>query len=201
MSADEYRELAYGRGAIVGGEAADVTAARDDCLRCHADNGRGQDDVPVLAAQKAAYLAAALDDYAAGRRDSAVMSAAAARVSPEVRQALAESFAREPGGLLSSEPRPASDSSPLAQRAADVAANGLPELDVPACVQCHAPGKRERYPILARQKSAYLAQRLRSWRGDADVVEARKERRTMPMIARRIPEELLVPLAEHFAAQ
>jgi hypothetical protein len=47
----------------------------------------------------------------------------------------------------------------------------------------------------------YLAARLRLWRGDPYVVDAREEHRTMPAIARRIPEELVEPLAQYFAAQ
>jgi hypothetical protein len=64
-----------------------------------------------------------------------------------------------------------------------------------------APGKRERYPILADRKSAYLATRLRLWRGDPSIVDAKEEHRTMPAIARRIPEDLVEPLARYLAAQ
>lgn len=201
LPAHEYRKLAYGEGAIAGGELADMDIALADCARCHADNGRGQPDVPIIAGQKATYLAAVLDDYAVGRRASGVMGAAAARVDPALRRRLAAHFAREPNGL---EPRalgPAVDSSDAAQRAANVVANGIPALDVPACARCHAPGKRERYPLLAGQKRAYFAARLHLWRGDPYVADAREEHATMPAIARRIPAELVEPLAEYFAAQ
>jgi cytochrome c553 len=71
----------------------------------------------------------------------------------------------------------------------------------PACASCHASGKRERYPLLAGQKTAYLAARLHSWRGDPYVADTREERATMPIIPRRIPEQLVAPLAECFSVQ
>src|SRR5690606_19440027 len=45
----EYRALAYGDGRIAGGVVADLDGAIADCDRCHADDGREQPDIPVLA--------------------------------------------------------------------------------------------------------------------------------------------------------
>lgn len=130
------------------------------------------------------------------------MGAAAARLDPGVMRALADHYAGLPAGL--SEPRataataaPTADD-PLAER---VVARGLPKANLPACASCHAPGKRPRYPMLAGQKPEYLAARLRRWRGDENVVDARKPNAPMPVIARRIPELLIEPLARHFARQ
>jgi cytochrome c553 len=206
MMPAQYRELAYGPGAVALGELAEFDTALADCERCHADNGRGAGDVPVLAGQKAGYLAAALDAYAAGRRASGVMSAAAAKVDPTVRRALADHYAGLHGGLRERELRAADAGADSAatdedRLAADVVANGLPEANLPACSDCHAPGKRARYPLLSGQKPAYLAARLRHWRGDPNVADARKTNATMPVIARRIPEELIEPLADYFARQ
>ena len=55
------------------------------------------------------------------------------------------------------------------------------------------------YPLLTGQKQEYLAARLHLWRGDPNVVDARKTNATMPVIARRIPEHLVEPLADYFA--
>ena len=85
--------------------------------------------------------------------------------------------------------------------AAQIVRNGLPEVNLPACSNCHASGKRPHYPILAGQKPEYLAGRLRQWRGDDNIVDARKSNATMPVIARRIPEHLIEPLARYIAAQ
>ena len=97
MTPENYRSLAYGSGRSRWRRAKRLEDALPDCERCHADDGRDQPDIPVLAGQKPAYLFAALDAYASGRRSSGVMSAAAARIDPAVRRALANHYAALPG--------------------------------------------------------------------------------------------------------
>jgi cytochrome c553 len=200
MSAQEYRELAYGRGRIVGGQAWTLESALADCERCHAEGGRGQPDIPVLGGQKPAYLLGTLEAFAAGRRSSSVMEAAAARVDPGIMRGLAGHYANQPG--LDAERDIVETASVAADpMVARIITEGLPEKKLPACAQCHAPGKRPHYPVLAGQKAEYLAGRLKRWRGDRNVVDARKSQLTMPVIARRIPESMIEPLAQHFARQ
>jgi cytochrome c553 len=211
LSPSEYRELAYGAsGAITGGQPRSVEAALADCDRCHADHGRGQADIPVLAGQKPAYLETALEEFAVGRRHSGVMSAAAAKIDAPLRAALATSYAERLGGLVERDLAAEAQTVAAGSNAgvalddttrvvAGIVAHGLPEADLPACASCHGSGKREQYPRLAGQKPEYLAARLRQWRGDPTVVEARKREATMPVIARRIPEPLIEPLADYLA--
>src|SRR5690606_639057 len=187
------------------------------CERCHADDGRGQPDIPVLAGQKTSYLVASLEAFADGRRPSGIMGGAASRVDPALFPALAEHYAglprrARPQDAADSDARgappgsvrpPDEDAQP--QLAVRVAEEGLPEARLPACLSCHGPGERppelpRDAPVLEGQKAPYLAKRLRGWRGDPKVVEARKSTDTMAMIARRIPEDLIEPLARHFAA-
>lgn len=214
MTAEEYREFAYGSEHIADGGPLQFKETLSDCQRCHADNGRGQGDIPVLAGQKPEYLLAALNAFASGIRASGVMSMAAARIDPAIMRALADHYASLPG--LSDDRMEAANEDPIPNIAAITAAvdpatadkwaaqivrNGLPEVNLPACSSCHAPGKRPHYPILAGQKPEYLAGRLRQWRGDDNIVDARKSNATMPVIARRIPEHLIEPLARYIAAQ
>ena len=182
MSEARYRALAYGpRTGLVG-----IVAG---CARCHGADGlgRGQPDIPVLAGQKPAYLAATLAAYASGLRPSGVMQAAAAALDSATILDLARHYAARPGLKDASNAPPAG-----------IVARGLPQANLPACSRCHAPGKRPLYPRLYGQKASYIAARLRLWRGDAAVVEARKPDAVMPVIARRIPEEAIGPLARHF---
>lgn len=81
--------------------------------------------------------------------------------------------------------------------AARIVREGLPAKQLPACASCHAPGKP--YPVLAGQSASYIAQRLRNWRGDETVVDACKSQATMPVIARRIPEDMIDPIAAYLA--
>jgi cytochrome c553 len=208
MSADEYRQLAYGEhGRVVTGKITRLEEALPDCNRCHADDGRGQPDIPALNGQKPAYLAEALRAFAAGHRSSAVMTAAAARIDASLVPALAAHYAGLPRtdspmasavGTASGQGVDRGDDAPTA---AEVDADGLPEVNLPACSSCHDRGKRPVYPMLDGQKAEYLAARLRHWRGDPTVVDARKSNAPMPMIARRIPEHLIEPLARHFAGR
>jgi cytochrome c553 len=199
MSTNEYRELAYGSGRIGGTTLRHLEDAIADCDRCHAEHGRGQPDIPVLAGQRAAYLVASLERFTAGTRASGVMGAAAARVHPALLQPLADHYESLPG--LSDRPRSppqgaATDDQALVWR---IVEQGLPEANLPACARCHSPGKRADYPVLFGQKREFMAARLRRWRGEENRVEARKPNESMPMIARRIPERLIEPLAHYYA--
>lgn len=192
MTPARYRAL---RGAARGAGTTGAAALSDDvlagCIACHGTDGRGrgQPDIPVLGGQDPAYLLASLRGYADGRRHSAVMGNAVADLPDVQLRALAERFAALPGlGAV----MPAGSA-----RARQIVERGVPQIQLPACASCHAPGKS--YPVLAGQRASYIAQRLRQWRGDDTVVDARKSQATMPVIARRIPEEMIDPLAAYLA--
>jgi cytochrome c553 len=130
-----------------------------------------------------------------------VMGAAAARLDPDLMQALAKHYAGFPEGLAKAKTATAADPTADDRLAERIFANGLKEANLPPCSRCHAPGKRPDYPTLAGQKPEYLAARLRRWRGDGTIVDARKPNLLMPVIARRIPERMIEPLARFFARQ
>jgi cytochrome c553 len=201
MTPQDYRRLAYGPGRIAGGRPARLEDALPDCERCHADDGRDQPDIPVLAGQKPVYLLETLKAFASGTRPSGVMSAAAARIDPDVMRALANRYADLPGLREERVASVAIDRSAERELAERIVEKGLPQRNLPACAKCHAPRKRPDYPLLAGQKAEYLAARLRQWRGDPNVIDARKPTDSMPMIARRIPEAMIEPLARLYARQ
>ncbi|SUJ24253.1 Cytochrome c552 [Sphingomonas paucimobilis] len=150
--------------------------------------GRGSPDIPVLGGQNPAYLLAALQGYANGTRSSAVMQQVAMRMEPAEMAAAVRRFAAMPG--LGARPNGSAEAARIVER-------GLPEKQLPACVSCHAPGKP--YPVLAGQRATYIAERLRHWQGDKNVVDARKSHATMPVIARRIPKDMIDPIARYLA--
>lgn len=162
------------------------------CASCHGADGRGrgQRDIPILGGQNPAYLVKALEDYARGGRDSAVMATAAATIDREQMVSLAKQFAAQPGlgGA------PGSDAAAKA-----IVEQGLPREQLPACASCHRSGGRA--PVLAGQRADYIAHRLRNWRGDEAIVDARKPQTTMPVIARRIPENMIDRLATYLAGE
>ncbi|PZQ59890.1 MAG: cytochrome C [Sphingomonas taxi] len=196
MSAAQYRALS---GQARGAGTTDVRALDTGgggvlagCVACHGDDGRGrgQGDIPILGGQRPDYLEAALAAYADGRRHSAVMGNAAATLTPAQRGALAAHFAAMPG----LPGRPAGDG-----RARTIVERGLPARQLPACASCHAPGKPQ--PVLAGQHASYIAARLRAWKGDGKEIDARLPQNVMPVIARRIPEEMIDPLARYLAGE
>lgn len=184
MTPTQYRALTEVAAAPVSGVRAGVI---ESCAGCHGADGRGRGpDVPVLAGQKPAYLEGALRRYGAGARASAVMQVAAAALTPAEMRVLARHYAAMPG--LRDTPLPATH--PLVTQ-------GRRDDQLPACASCHAPGRA--YPLIAGQKATYIADRLTNWRGDEKVIDARKPHATMPVIARRIPEGQIEPLAEALA--
>ncbi|MDF2639482.1 MAG: cytochrome [Novosphingobium lindaniclasticum] len=186
MAPAEYSRL-VGPQRLAGSAAGGDSLAR--CTGCHGvdGRGRGQTDIPVIAGQKPDYILKSLQDFAAGKRRSAVMQAAATGLSEAEMREAARHFASLPG--LTDSALPASH---------PIVAEGLRGEQLPACRQCHAPGKAA--PLLSGQRPEYLAARLRQWRGDETVVDARKPRDPMATIARRIPEADIDALAQAAAA-
>jgi cytochrome c553 len=170
LDAAGYRRLAYGDTAEssdaslnlpVTGSQSPPSAVRNVCGRCHGvdGTGRGPAAFPSLAGQREEYLYASLRAFADRRRFSGIMSSIAANLDEDSIRTAAEYYANLP-------PREAErsdDPSGLA-RGATIAARGVPERDIPACVECHGPADRPKnpaYPRLAGQHVSYLGQQLR----------------------------------------
>ncbi|KTT73757.1 c-type cytochrome [Sphingomonas endophytica] len=198
MTPAQYRSLS-GQTDGAGAQGAGTTDARAlgsnvlaGCVACHGADGRGrgQRDIPILGGQRAGYLEAALAAYADGRRASAVMANAAATLTPGERRALAAHFAALPG---------LPGTAGMDSRARTIVERGLPQWQLPACASCHGAGKPQ--PVLTGQRAGYIAARLRYWKGDGKEIDARLPQNVMPVIARRIPEEMIDPLARYLAGE
>jgi cytochrome c553 len=189
MTPAEYRRLTAGAAEVGGSNRMEA------CMGCHGADGRGrgQPDIPILGGQRPAYLLAALRAYQHDRRQSAVMENAVTRLTEADMRVLAERFAAMPG--LGK----AAAVGPRDGEAEQIVREGLPKRELPACASCHVAGKP--YPELVGQKAAYIAARLRHWRGAPNQVDARKSHATMPVIARRIPEEMIDRLARYYAGE
>ena len=176
MTADGYDRLVFadgGRAAAAdvvassgpssGAASATARLAATACARCHGVEGRGRAEpgFPRLAGQQRAYLRESLRAYADGARHSGIMSPVAASLSEQQTDDLAAYFAGLPP-VPSLHSSPGSSAAELRQ-GADIAARGVPDEGVPACLQCHAPRGDDRhpgYPILAGQPRHYLERQL-----------------------------------------
>jgi cytochrome c553 len=169
LDAAAYRQLAYGdtesreTAPSTPNAGADLPpwSVRNVCWRCHGSNGtgRGPGAFPSLAGQRAEYLDASLRAFADRSRFSGVMSVIAANLGEDSMHEVAMYYSR----LAPRQGEPVNDASAV-ERGGVIASRGIPERDIPACVECHGPTdqpKNPRYPRLAGQHVRYLAQQLR----------------------------------------
>lgn len=164
------------------------------CASCHGASGEGQGSFPRLAGMNADYLARQLEEFASGKRTSAVMTPIAKAFGPPERAALASYYARLP---LPPAVSPAG-SEPNGRR---LALHGAWSKSVPACVQCHGPGGRgvgATFPALAGQTAGYLAAQLRAFRTGQ---RSNDPLQLMRSPASKLTDEEIDAVARWFAAQ
>ena len=169
LDATAYRRLAYGEPGVNADAEPDLPTAgaelaprpvRDLCWRCHGvdGTGRGPGAFPSLAGQRAEYLFASLRAFKDRSRYSGIMSGVAGGLSDGAMRGIAAYYE----ALSPREGDRVNDPSAIA-RGADIAARGVPDRDIPACVECHGPTdvpKNPTYPRIAAQHVRYLALQL-----------------------------------------
>jgi cytochrome c553 len=133
LSAGQYRGLAGDRRGNI-------------CANCHGDDGQGTDGIPRLDIQSPEYLAAALQAFRDGTRQSGMMMSAASGLTDAQIDELAQRLGKEAAVTLSAPPA--------------IWTHGAPERDVPACASCHGDAARRDFPRLAGQDRGYLARQL-----------------------------------------
>ena len=170
VNADAYRRLVYGDAGQTGSAPSDLSSTgspsrpavvRNLCSRCHGvdGTGRGSGAFPSLAGQRPEYLHASLRAFADRSRFSGIMSGIAASLSDADMRATADYYGSLP---LREGDQPGEPSS--VARGGVIASRGVPDREVPACVECHGPTDRPKnptYPRLAGQHARYLAEQLR----------------------------------------
>jgi cytochrome c553 len=162
-----YRRLAFGvsEGADVPADLPRVhdrmppLAVRRDCWRCHGVNGtgRGRGAFPTRAGQRSEYLARSLRAFRDGTRFSAAMADIAASLDAAAIHDVATYYE----GLPAREAEPSGEA--LVGPGRTIATQGIPQRDIPACVECHGPTalpKNRAYPTLTAQHAEYLVAQL-----------------------------------------
>lgn len=164
-----YRRLARGQTESMSDLSSDIPRVgptpppepvRGVCWRCHGTDGigRGEGAFPSLAGQRAEYLYASLRAYAGRQRFSGIMTNVAANLTDDAMQQAAQYYS----GLSPRHVEQAMDTSAFA-RGQRIASLGVPDRDIPACIECHGPTdapKNPSYPRLAGQHRRYLASQL-----------------------------------------
>ena len=167
MSAEGYRELAYGDVKIMQAQGDSAEMLLSDCARCHGRDGAGRDNdaFPLIGGQNEAYLRDALLAYANGTRHSGMMQPAARRGTASDLAVVASHYASQRSAATKRALNPA-----LVTAGERIARVGIPSEGVPACLTCHDAAARRRnphFPNLDGQHASYLAGQLRAWQKKA----------------------------------
>ncbi|PHR24250.1 MAG: cytochrome C [Hoeflea sp.] len=141
---------------------------RDQCLSCHGRDGfaGGNVFIPRLDTLPAAYVAASLQAYRSGARQSGIMQQAASQLSDPQIAALAAYIANQSRDRLAE--HEVGNLDPELVSRGDVLAHGGDEkANIPSCVSCHGPASSPRsdhFPPLAGQSEVFLRDQLMLWK-------------------------------------
>lgn len=194
MSKSEYEALALGnftQERVANDEpsksrAADIAL----CARCHGDARSAPISslVPKLSGQSEAYLLQALNDYAAGARQSGIMQPIASTLSAQQKRAYAVYYAQ---GQQQRQKQGNGSGATLARE-------GDAGRGIPACESCHGPERHETYPGLAGQSEKYLVSQLTLWR--AGIPRTGPLAPVMMNVAAKLTDKEIRGLAEYYSA-
>ncbi len=197
-----YRALAFGDVAapsIVENAAKTIPVEQSAlvCGRCHGAerNGPASDLVPSLHGQPAPFLAAAIRDYASGRRRSGIMEPLVADLEVGEIDRLARYYA----GLAPLAAPPTAGDPNLIARGEQLATIGDFAAGVPPCLSCHGRDALDSYPRLAGQKAAYMKGQLRLWK--AGQKTAGDGAAIMAPIARQMSDTDIEAVTTYFAGR
>jgi cytochrome c553 len=198
-----YRELAIGRPEVTrqsGHEIATGVATAESvsaCARCHGSDDRRPPStlVPVLHGQPLEFLAAALQAYAEGKRESGIMQPVAADLTPDAMRRVAVYYSGLPRPPVQAKPQGTDDAAIESGRA--LATQGLPAAKVPSCLSCHGADALPIYPRLAGQNAAYMKGQLRLWK--LGLTPGTETGAIMAPIAQRLSDRQIEEVATYFA--
>ena len=142
----------------------DVEAAASQCLACHGQKGVPSDPtIPIIHGQEFFYLYTQLKDYAAERRDNAIMSPMASQYDRDQMKALAQYFSDKPWPAIQTSTK--EGDTKLAERA----------ISRGQCSACHAEWQGDsRIPRLAGQQPGYLEKTMKDFKNEIRLNAAAK---------------------------
>jgi cytochrome c553 len=161
------------------------------CVACHgADGNSAVPANPILAGQRAEYIANQLAAFKSGARPSPIMQAMAAPLSPEDMRNLGAWFESQ-----AHRPMVARDKQ-LAQRGEEIWRGGLKSVGLPACAGCHGAeglGIPAQFPRLSGQYSDLAVGWLKAFASGA------RPHPVMSAIAEKMSENDMKAVAEYAA--
>lgn len=162
------------------------------CAACHgADGNSGTPANPKLAQQHPEYLVKQLQEFKAGKRNSAIMQGFASTLSDDDMKNIAywlTSKKAKPGFATDKE---------LVSLGERIYRGGIADRQVPACAGCHSPngaGIPSQYPRLAGQHAEYAIAQLTAFRDGV-----RKNNSTMAQVAAKMNDREIKAVADYVA--
>ena len=168
------------------------------CSTCHEAGltGSKDGDVPNLTLQTAPYLFETLHSFHLNNRHNGQM----VEMARNLTTAEIESLAAYIGGMPPSARPQELDAAAIA-RGRDLALNGDPDRELPACATCHGAAAVEALPLFARldgQSAVYLERRLKEL--DSPYAASTAGLNPMYPIARKLTANERADLAAYFAS-
>jgi len=163
------------------------------CARCHGYDGAadGSGAFPILTGQSSYYLTAQLNNFASGKRQSALMTSIARNLSGEEIQSVAAYYSSvRPTLQLTREGQ-----ADLVSRGQSIANEGNLQNRVQACVSCHGPngtGEAPAIPYLAGQYRHYIEVQLKLFR------RGFRNSEQMGTVGHRLTDEEAAAVAAYF---
>ncbi|HEY7690489.1 MAG TPA: cytochrome C, partial [Dongiaceae bacterium] len=202
LDVQSYRALAMGSVKVAEQSGRDIatadatTEAMSACARCHGAENRAPLSklVPILHGQPREFLAAALQAFSSGNRDSGIMEPVATDLAADTMRKVAEFYA----GLTPPASTAASAAEPSLAIGRSLAREGLPSGRIPPCLTCHDSEALAQYPRLAGQNAPYMINRLRLWKNGGSPDKGMAE--IMGPIARLLSEEQIDAVSAYFAS-
>lgn len=153
------------------------------CAGCHGPNGNSAvPDNPILAGQRADYLASALQAYRSGLRDHGIMKTMANRLSAQDPQDIAAYYAAQP---------------PVQSKARARGEAGAGKGKIAVCAGCHGVDGHSAIPntpSLAGQHATYLASALKTYKAGG------RNNPIMAPIVAALSEQDMEDIAAYYAA-
>lgn len=173
------------------------------CITCHGAQGEGMEtaNFPFLAGQGADYLAAQLQMFGDGTRTNPIMKPIAAALTPDQRQAVVAYIRTLPAPWNADKLAAQATTQPDAKDVgAWIANRGDWAHEIPACIQCHAPGGigvAPTFPAIAGLSKTYIVEQFTQWRAGQ---RAGGPQNLMGNIAKRMNDGQIAAVADYFAA-
>ncbi|WP_051320970.1 c-type cytochrome [Rhizobium mesoamericanum] len=192
LAQDAVRKADLHRGEVVAAQGLEGVPA---CAQCHAFNGAsdGSGAFPRLTGQPASYLVRQMHDFASSKRDSAIMSPIAGKLSAGDTDDVSAYYAAAGGSF----PPLATGDAALVEKGKAIARVGDATRSLQACNNCHGPdgaGFPPEIPYLAGQYAPYLELSLHMWKEGY----RKNSPDVMARVAKQLTDEEIAAVAAYY---